>query len=327
MRNDRRDIYFYDLEIRPSKKEKAVAPPLQAIVGVLQQRLAAGEAIYKFNFERDTLSIRQIEIDEDRRAAILLLAHTDPAAPNAVYSNPDEGTSRIIEKEPGEAGEYGAHVILSLDEVRGRPGSYLAVIEKVPTLGRTNVERLLNGILNDQYKSNDMTFSCEDRTGKTNRDGSPKLIGFRPLIRFAGHPSDALIRDLEQGVLSGITLVHAEEQTPLGSRAYLVRDKTRLKIRAIKDNLVENLWEDLKQVFALESKYWEEARIEFKTPNGVAANITVDTNTGNVLDDAYVRTARITGINPLLDHSSNAIVRHLIALMMEHFLAERAAEG
>lgn len=326
MRNDRRDIYFYDLEIRASK-EAASPPNIKDIVDLLTQRATNGEATYRFNFGRETLSIRQIEIDDKNNAAILLIIHTDPNVPNAVYSNPEEGTSRIIEKEPGESGEYGTHAIISLDHVEGRPDSYLTVIEKVPALGRTNIERLLNAILNDQYKTNEMTFTCDDRTGKQNRDGTPKRVAFRPLLRFAGHPSESFINDLEQGVLNGLTLVHAVQETPLGSRPYLIRDNMRLKVRVKKDSVVENLWEDLKQALGLEAKEWEEARIDFTTPEGLSAKITVDTNTGNVLDEAYVKTVRLKEITPLLDHSSKEIVSHLVALMMEQFLAKRQGDG
>lgn len=323
MRNDLRDVYFYDLELKPSK-EGAVAPPMSEVVNVLLRKFDAKEATYQINHDTESLTIRDIQIDEQNCVAVLLITHADPSAPNAVYAKPDDGTSRVIRKEPGEAGEFGAHVVVSLQEEAQRPNSYLALVERVQSVGRAHVERLLNGLINAQYKANENTFVCEDQSGKRTRTGEAKMIGFRPIVHFSGHPSENFVRDLEAGVLSGLTMVKATEQAPFGRRRYLTKKEMSLKVNVNKDNIVANLWDDLKDALSIESDAWSEARISFSKDDGRSVQVCVDTATGNIRDDTYVKTVRFCNIDPFLDNSSNIIVKHFSERMVAELLDQRA---
>ena len=230
---------------------------------------------------------------------------------------------RIIHKEPGEEGEYGCHVILSLQEQADRPNHYLALVERVTSISTSFIDRLLNGIIRNEYHENKEAFTCEDQSGVRDKHGNPKIIGFRPKLEFVGHPSDYFIQEIEQGELTGITLVESLKQTQIGGRPYLKQKEKQLVISIDKNNLVKNLWNDLVGAMKSQSKDWKTARIRYKKPSGNITNITMETTTGNVLEDKFVRSIRITDIDPVLDNSAQNIVRHLADSILEQLLNYR----
>ena len=323
MKNSQRDIYFYDLHIHPSKTA-AVSPSLKSVVEVLKSCVDGGHASIGILKNTETLTIRDVQINTKHNVAVLFIAHADPSAPNAVYSNPDDGTSRVVPKRRGEAGDFGAHVLLSLSPEPTRPDTYLAIVERVAGVGRTYVERVMNSVIRVQCKKNNSTFECADRTGKRNRAGSPLMVGFRPILRFFGHPSDSFAQDLEAGKFSGLTLVQTNLHTPVGGRAYLTSEESRLKVKVNRKKLVPKLWQDLRAALFATSRDWNEARIRFTGPDGRPREVSIDTKTGNVMDDMYVKTQRISGIYPLLDASSDEIVTHFADLMIQELIAYRS---
>jgi hypothetical protein len=321
MKNDQRDVCFYDLEIYPSSGH-ALAPPISDVLAVLQGKVRAWDAYHWINSRKEVLTLRDIIIDSAAGVAIFLVTHADPAAPNAVYADMMKGTSAVIKKGPNEANEYGAHIVVSLIEEHHRPNTYLALIEKVPTLGRANIHRLLNAIINQVYKAKKDTFRCEDQTGQRLR-GAPKMVSYRPLLKFSGHPSDDFIRDLEEGTLRGLTLYHAEEQVQLGRSPYLTKSEMSLSVNVNRKRFTDNLWYNLKETLLNESPHWERARIKFADRNGKTASVCVDSVNGNLLDDSYVKTITIGDLDPPIDNSSTRIVRHLVEKMLGELLARR----
>lgn len=322
MRSNIRDIHFYDLEIRPSK-EAAVSPPLADVIAHLCELVRNDQSSHKVSYGTEVLTLREVAVDEDNETATLLIVHTDPSAPNAVYSNPETGAHRVLRKRQGEAGEYGAHVVISTRDNPARPNSFLTAVEKVTTLGRALIVRMLNGIINESYRNAPDTFQCEDQTGKRTKDGNPAMVKFRPIIDLTGHPSESFARDLNNGTLTGLELQQPLEQTPIGRRNYLVAKEQQLKVKIVRDNIVANLWNDLKRALEIESNEWSKARIRFTAPDGRPTNVVVDTETGHLLDLRYVKSARIMEIDPPLDNSSAEIVAHLEARMIEALVAER----
>ena len=252
MKSDQRDVCLYDLEIYPSKAH-AVAAPMSDVLAVLQTKVRECDAVHTINFRKEVLTLRDIIIDDTNSAAILLVTHADPAAPNAVYADMRKGTSEVIKKGPNEANEYGAHVVLSLIEEPHRPNTYLALVEKVPTVGRANIDRLLNAVIRNQYKSDENTFTCEDQTGLRLRDGTPKVISYRPILKFYGHPSEDFIRDLEEGTLKNVTLYHAEEQVQFGRSPYLIKNERTLRLHVDRKKFVSDLWQNLRETLLGES--------------------------------------------------------------------------
>ncbi len=324
MRNDLRDIYFYDLNVR-SSSQYARPCPLEEAVTALEAISRTEKRIHPIAKGAEFLELREVSVDQTNRIATLLVARTDPSSPNAVYSNPAAGTTRIIEKANGESGEYGAHVLLSLDPLPSKPDQYLAVIERVTGVGRVYIQRLLNALIQGQYKADPSTFQCEDLAGRKTRNGAPKMIAFRPLFELVGHPSDEFINDIDAGRFTGMTLVQSSTATQIGGRSYLKPDEKTLRVKVSNHSTVQNLYDDLKAALAAESSNWSQARIKFKSSDGRASTVTLDVATGNVLDENFVKKTRLSGITPFLDFSAQGIVPHFEERMKTEFLAYRAS--
>lgn len=322
MRNDLRDIYFYDLNVRSSTKY-AHPCPLEDAITTLEAISKTDSRIYPIANGTESLELREVSIDTTNNIATLLIARTDPSSPNAVYSNPAGGSTRIIEKAEGEAGEYGAHVLLSLDPLPNKPNQYLAVIERVTGVGRVYIQRLLNALLQGQYKTDPTTFQSEDLAGRKVRSGAPKMVSFRPLFELVGHPSDEFINDIDAGRFTGMTLVQSSTETQVGGRSYLKPEEKTLRVKVSNNSTVQNLWDDLKSALASESSNWSKAGIKFKSSDGRASTVTLDLATGNVLDENFVKKTRLSGITPFLDFSAQSIVAHFETKMKEEFIAYR----
>jgi hypothetical protein len=301
----------------------AAAPPISEVIGALQRKVAEGEAYHRINYRSEALTLRDIVIDDTNKLAILLITHADPSAPNAVYADIHRKTAEVIRKKPNEANEYGAHVIVSLAEEPHRPHTYLALIERVPTVGRALINRLLNAVINKICTQDESTFQCADQAGQRLPNGATKTVSYRPILSFSGHPSDDFIRDLEEGTLNGLMLYHAEEQVQLGRSPYLTKSETSLKVSVDRRRLTSNLWANLKETLFGESEKWEKARIRFTNNKGRPASVSIASVSGNILDDSYVRTVNIRDINPHLDNSSTHIVQHLADKMIEELFVYR----
>lgn len=322
MKNNQRHVHFYDLKIRTSKVA-ATPPAFSDVLAVLKARMIAGNASHKIANDTETLTIKDIYVDAPNKAAVLLVTHTDPSSPNAVYSDPAAKKSRVAEKQPGEVGEFGAHVVVSLAEEKDRPATYLTLIERVTKVGRTSVERVVTAIVRDQCKVDLNTFVCEDRTGKRTRAGTPKMVDFRPLFELSGHPSDSFIDDLDSGGLTGMTLVQDRSHQQIGGRTYLKPEEASLRVSVDEKHLVQNLWADLKAALFQESKDWTRARISFKGADGRPGTAEVNTETGNVIDEVYVRSVSLTDPNWLLHDSADKVVPAFATRMIAELVAAR----
>lgn len=323
MKNNLRDVHFYDLRIRASKVA-AVPPTMSKVIEVMQELVANGEASHLVQHETETLIVKDIYVDPENEAAVLLVARTDPSSPNAVYANPTENTSRVVEKMSGEVGEFGAHVAISLRSESNNEDAYLTLIERVTRVGRQSVESVLNAIVRARCKRDPTTFVCEDRFGKKTREGAPKLIDFRPLFELQGHPSKSFINDLENGTFSSMTLRQDRSDQQIGGRSYLKPKTATLTVSVAKDKIVDRLWDDLKAAIKSESESWDRARIEFTSPQGRPGSAEVDTATGNIIDnEALIHSVRLMDNTWELHNSAETVVRAFADRMINELVALR----
>ena len=323
MKNNQRHVHYYDLKIRTSKEAQAVPPPVSAVIAVLQEQLTASDVSHNVAKDTETLSIKDIWIDKANQAAVLFVTHTDPSSPNAVYTDPTAQKSRVAEKEPGEVGEFGAHVAISLVEEAGRPSTYLTLVERVTKVGRTSVERVVTAIIRKRCKADPKTFVCEDRNGKKIRGGGPKIVEFRPLFELSGHPAESFVDDLNAGGLTGMTLIQDRAQQQVGGRTYLRAQEATLKVSVDQKALAQNLWQDLKAALKGEAKDWSRARINFKGADGRPGQAEINTDTGNVIDEVYVRSLSLTDPGWVLHNSADGVVAPFAKRMVAELVAAR----
>lgn len=323
MHSSKRTIYFYDLRVGANKKA-ATAPPMRDIIKALQDRVAEKKAIHAINNDTAFLEIAEIHVNEKQDYALLLLRISDTMAPDAYFSNPAAGTSRVVRKKKGEGRGFGAHLIISLNEEAERPDTYLALLEKNQGLHRSHVQRLLQAVLRGQYKEGNEPFTCPDASGARDREGLPKMITFRPMLEFTGHPSETLLAELESGVLKGISIVHSHQKQALSGRPWLEASEDILRFKATGTKPIKNLWKEIKAFFSDNANDgYERARVKFQKADKTNETVEFDTASGNILDDKYVKTRLIKDISPLMDDSSDTIVEHFSALMEKELLEHR----
>lgn len=301
---------------------------MREVVEALRARVEQKKAIHPINKGTAYLEIGEIRIVDEQNYAIALLRISDTTAPDAYYSNPNTGASRVVRKRKGEGRGFGAHLLISLVEEDGRPNNYLALLEKNQGLHRSHALRLFQAVLRGQYKESEgeEAFECADPSGARDREGRVKMIKFRPMLTFSGHPSEDLLRELEAGILKDITLVHSYEKKTLGSRPWLERKDDLLRFRATSGKPLKDAWSELKAFFGENAKKgYEKARVKFVKPDKTSEFVEFDTTTGNIIDERYVKTRLISDINPLMDDCSDAILDHFMARLEGELIEHRGA--
>lgn len=322
MKNNERRIYYYDASVKSSSKY-ANPPNMDEVIAAIKVQFDKGRAKHSILKGSATLEIGDISIDNERCFAILLVRISDTAAPDAFFSDPIKGTSRVERKQAGEGRGYAAHVLISTVETSGAPNNYLMVLEKNTGLHRHHIVRLIQAVLKDLYKREPDRFAC-DHIGGQRYKGAPKRVNFRPMLELLGHPSKSLVQELEKGTLKEVSLIHSEEGSQLGGKPWLKTQEKVLKVKASISNPIHNMWNQLVEVLKQQSENgYERARIKFKKDDNEHISLDIDTATGNSLDDRFVRTSRISDVKPLLDESSDLIVKHFADRMISLFLEAR----
>lgn len=325
LKSTERSFYFFECEI-VSGRVDATIPAMETLLDVWMEHEAAGTA--KLSIRRNTanLLIGDIEDNEDDRYFTALIRMSDSMAPNAVYSDVVAGTFTEHRKVGKQGNDLAAHVMISTDPERGKPNVYFAIVEQVPGLSFAEIRRLLNRILRYQYHSNPEPFEYEDPHGKAHRDGSKKVYIHLPRLEFRGVPSENFAKDIERGVLTGVSLVRVEEKTPVAGVPYLSKKETELKLSIDRGgNAIQNKWDDLKGMLFKESGRFPQGKIQFKLPGQQrSVSVVVDSKTGAPLSEVYIQSVLLKRINPILSSSSKKIVRHLADMASPHLLNNRS---
>lgn len=322
MRSDQRDFFVYDLEVAV-RKDGAVIPSINTVIDVWR-RMSDQNKFHFVDNDSKTILIGNIELD-DRGFANILIRVSDRNSPNSVYSDPQSQTFDEHLKVGNQGSDFACHVILSMIMEIGRPNIYTCCIERVSGIPVGYIQRTLSKFLNMEFHDSLTSFSYPSPGGGLMRDGSPRIERCCPHIELRGRPSDSLINDINNGRLSGVSLVKEETKSPIDGAAYLVKETTELKLNIDKGSLPDRLWESLSEVFRRNSRNYSKAKIAVKL---LGANRTVtvliDLQTGAPLDDLYVRSFSVDSINPLLAQSTKVLVPHLLRLAIPHFLQQRA---
>jgi hypothetical protein len=322
MRNDERLIYYYDLVVGVNK-QAAVAPSLMDVIEVLKSACDTDDAFLDIDKGTATLSLTHVEIKLDKMVATLLVEISDKRAPDVHFVNAETGNVRDARKQAGEGRGSSAHLLVSLIEQPDRPDTYVALLEKNTGLSRSLVKRLFQAVLRKAYKADPNTFTCENKFGARTRAGNVKREQFRPMLDFEGHPSSDFIDDLEEGTLKEITLIRGEAMTAIGGKTWLKKAETTVTISADYNGLIPNLWNQVKEVLRVKSEDYENARVKFKSIDGHSHTVPIDTASGNIVDDRYVKSVRLTAINPFLDEYYPGIVGHLRDIILNLLLEYR----
>lgn len=323
LRRTERQIFSYDLMIL-ARARHAMPPPLSDIVAAWQTMFNLGECSHVREKGSVIYRIGDLSVDNAAQVASILLRRCDTNAANAVYSHKVTGVPRIVEQEDDEGGDRAAHLVVSLRNERGKPASYLCHLEGVPGLSHRLVQATLNAVLKQSISNARAVFSYPDPGGARDRDGNPKTTNFIPSIEMVGHPSPALVNDIELGQLHDITLVDQRPQNQLGGNQYLVENERRLKVKAAPNMPSHGRVQSLIAAFQTRRADFQRAKVRFTDPDGINRTIDYDIATGTPEQQNYVRSYKVTGINPPMDESSVSLAPFLGAAMRARVMAERS---
>lgn len=322
MQNNRRQFHVFDLEIA-ARKAGATIPTMNQILPVLQ-RMKDTARTYSIRANSGTMLVGDMQFDAAQQFVTLLVRLSDKLTPNSVYSDPAAGQFNEHVKVGNVGSDFGCHVLISTAPEQGMPNIYTCAIERISGLSFDLVRRLLSKLLNYEFHDDPASFSYPHPAGGVDNNGQPRLDRCCPHIELRGRPSDTLIADINNGHLSGVSLIKTEAVAPIAGAAYLRKKTSELKLEIDHNNLPANLWNSLIQTFQQNSGNYGSAKVSYKIPGtSRTATVDIDANTGNLLTDMYVLSFELTNIFPFLAQSAMQIVAHLRDMAMPHFIANR----
>ncbi|WP_060605892.1 hypothetical protein [Aureimonas altamirensis] len=240
MQNDRRQFYIYDLEIG-ARKEGASIPTMDDLVPILQRMKNTGRT-YSIRSDTATMLVGDMHVDAAQQFITLLIRLSDKTAPNSVTSDPQAGLFNVHAKGPNQGADFACHVLISTAQEQGFPNVYTCAIERVAGIASSLVQRLLSKLLNFEFKDDATSFSYPHPAGGFTRQGLPRTDRCCPHVELRGRPSDTLINDINNGQITGISLVKAEAVAPVAGAAYLTKKESELRLQIDRNNLPANLW-------------------------------------------------------------------------------------
>lgn len=322
MQNNRRQFYIFDLELA-ARKAGAMVPTMNDVVPVLQ-RMHSTARTCKIRNQTATMLIGDIDVNAAQQFVTLLVRLSDTTAPNSVYSDPAAGQFTEHQKTGSVGSDFGCHVIISTAPEQGVPNTYTCAIERIPGLPFDLTRRLLSKLLNYEFNDDQSSFTYPHPGGGLTAQGQPRMERCCPHVELRGRASDSLINDINNGTLSGVTLVKAEPATPIGGAAFLTKTATELKLGVDHNNLPANLWGALKSALQQNSTNYGTAKVTYKVPGSSRiVTVEIDAITGAPLADLYVRNFELTNLFPFLAQSAKVVVAHLRDAAVPQFIANR----
>lgn len=292
-----RDLLFFDM-IVARRTQHAPYPKLSELAS-LWGKAAADLAAPAKTFEKGTVTciIKDSHLDDHDNVLTLLIEVSDKNAPDATYLNHESRTGRTFKKAEPEGNGFSAHVLISLDEQK--ENVYTAAIEVIPTISAGRIQSVLNWTIRRLCAADAELFTFV-RPG-----GSKKAVSYVPHILLAGHPSDAFIKDIENGQINGMRLIKPEEKKTLGQKGYLVIKKYIAEVSVSKDIPKGERWAMLKKGAKMSKDEFPMARILVRPESGGKSfHVDIDSDTGTLIGEAYTKSKRLSGFDAMLDSSS-----------------------
>ena len=315
-----RDILFFELSVS-RRAIQAPFPKLRELIPLWQQAKDEDDFPCK-EWEKGTVTalIKDVEVDIAQEIATLLIEVSDKNAPNSTYLNHDKRTSRHIKKEKPEGNGFSAHIFMSLREEDGKANTYLTLVEAIPAVSIGRIQSVLNTALR---------HICSDIDGSPftyiKPGGGRKVEDYVPHIVLAGCPSEQFYKDIEEGRINGLRLVAPTTHESLGQGKYLQMDELSVSVKVSRDIPKGERFDTILTGAKAKVKQYPTARIYIQPEEGGKSfSVDVDVATGAIIGEAYVKTRRLSGFEPLLDTSAaEEIVPHFAAKVKALLVRER----
>lgn len=313
-------ITFFDLKLTAfglADRQKYALPafPLDTLISKIQA-LKAAQQCPSLKGKAETIYLADIDVDAARTRAVLLVNISDKGASDAVYSAPERGHRRVLQKVGDEGSDRSAHVVIKLTPA---DGVYLTILEVAPGLPSSKINRFLTHLFKFCSRIDRAAFTQAHPTNAVNARGRPIMIVTRHLAHLDGHPSLELLRDLDTGTLSSIELIdkgHENLNWDTSGRTKEVARTVLLRPGPVAGTNMDRLRDAFSRGWR---QSYTEARVRFKTSSNITRTVLLETEHMNLANDSkFLKKEKLDGFANPLSASHEQINQELMQKILRH---------
>ena len=188
-----RHIIFYSLSLSPLPLN-GPRPDLLTCLTALRAKYKKGELFQTSEDKSCCIRVADLRVDVKNNLAAFLFQYADKNVANPVFSDLETGQLRQESKLNGEGIAISSHALMSLVPASHNSNEYRFLLEDVPGIGKTKIERFLKHFLKALLTT---TFK---------EPGTGKILQTYPSASLEAFASKTLRDDLEKGSLSFVEL-------------------------------------------------------------------------------------------------------------------------
>lgn len=318
-RSDERVILFVDLTISSQSRKISGITPISAtdLATHLEKIFKNGLAIRKSSNAEQSTYISNVSIDKARKVAKILVNKCDKRTADPTFTDPEKQTRRQVNKKPGEGDDRSAHIIIHLKPQDGLPNTYLMLLELATGLSVSALSPFINQILREHAARNKHLFQVDHPDGAVDNAGNRIKVNYTPKIQLAGHLSEDLINEINNGKLKDIEMItDSKVRTPWDSSGKLVETRQSIYIGVNKHSNSPLGWLTVKQVLKTgKSKLCDQARIHYKNEHDTNRTALIELQS-DANDIKLIRKEVLSNFKDPLQSSYEDFHRPLINKMM-----------
>jgi hypothetical protein len=302
-------ITFFDLKLTAyglADRQKYSVPafPLRTLISKIHALKVANQCP-SLKGKAETIYLADIDVDQAQTRAVLLINLSDKAASDTVYSAPERGHRRVLQKINDEGSDFSAHIVISLNPT---DNVYLTILEITPGLASGKITRFLTHLFKFCSRVDRAAFTQPHPNNAVDAQGRPIRIVTRHVAQLDGHPSDELLRDLEAGTLGTIELIDKRNENLPWDNVGRTREIARTVLLR-PGQVAGTNWDRIRDALARAAReHYGEARVRFKTATKIGRTVVLETEHMNLANDSkFVKKEKLEGFANPLDSSHDAI--------------------
>ena len=251
---------------------------------------------------------------------IILLCYVNSVINSIPISNLDNNSQRNADLEEREGAPETVHLIIKKVPDTDNPHRYFAVLEEGEKIKKYNLEVYFNALLRKIRNINEADFLCNSPTGEVDASGHPKKIKYKNTFEIQGHLSQDFINMLQKGKLTGLALVEDRlTQNGFANAAY-VQEKRKDLLLSSKSNKwnMSAIQSIIREAINFgQNNNYNKLRISFLTEKKVSYTVYMDTDSENMLGNAFIKKEKIKDFTSFLSDADEQINSEIKTKMLE----------
>ncbi|WP_419830623.1 hypothetical protein [Methylobacterium sp.] len=273
---------------------------------VVKAAVAAGRAELVLK-QKDIVTLTKVTYVEERKMVVLLFRRSDPDASPPVFEHVRTKKLRKSDKRGDEGMAVSAHVFIRTSSISdAATPTYHAIVEEMPGLGRTYMEKLLSEIVSAH------TYSYTDRHGEEKQTHT--------LLELLGLKAESLGNAMRESTVQNITLVRPGSLAGLDTEGMAVPRDQRMKVllRATPEKTIDVL---KKIIPWAKQNNWKDILVRVDMPEERSRVVSV-ARSADASDVLFVRSEQVTVVKDL-DLCTDDCNPQLVEEAEKIFLRER----